>query len=116
MSEPVKILVLWRQPDTLSLWGIPYRMRPGQQCPLDLWRARESYIPLPLGHYGAKPINLDDWVWLGSPGWWGEMSAGNARREAIEAFVRQNPTWIPDNPCEWTDLTECGVDLVLPGE
>lgn len=111
MSEPVEILVLWRQPDTMSLWGIPYRMRPGQQ-PYDLWKARRDYVPLPPGHYGAPPINLDDWVWLGSPGWWGDMS--NIRSERIEAFAQRYPSLIPQGPCEWTDLTDCGVDLTIP--
>ena len=32
------VVILWRQPDTLALWGIPYKMREdGGQQPYDLW-------------------------------------------------------------------------------
>lgn len=65
-----KIVVLWRQPDTLALWGIPYAMRDEcQQTPYDLWKSSrgEGYGPT-APRYRA---DLSDWIWLGSPGWWG---------------------------------------------
>ena len=78
------IRVLYRAPDTLSLWGIPYGMRPGQQ-PRDLQRVG----------------NTNGWIWLGCPGWW--YSIPKADQDAITQWLaaRDVPAW----PCEW-----CTVD------
>ena len=101
LSEKLKaIRVLWRQPDTLALWGIPYEMRPGQE-PINLWRARQEYVAPRPGHYGAKQIELN-WVWLGSPGWWGSLST-DERRE-VETFLAKHKDYIPKGPGEWDVL------------
>lgn len=98
------IIILWRQPDLLTLWGIPYRMREdvGQQ-PYDLWKARRDWRPLPPGwHGGSKQISLDDWVYLGEPGWWGNMTREN--QKLVQAFLEKHKGTIPGNPCEWVEL------------
>ncbi len=70
-----KIVVLWRQPDLMALWGIPYSMR--EECgqtPKHLWDARHRFYEKPISnrvYARSNPTNLDDWIWLGSPGWWG---------------------------------------------
>jgi hypothetical protein len=88
------IRVLYRQPDTLSLWGIPYGMRPGQ-APRDLWRGCVDR---------GKPTPPPDWVWLGSPGWYGYMSA--PERAVVEAFVGQllKKDDVPNGPGEWSEV------------
>jgi len=83
------IRVLYRQSDTMSLWGIPYRMRAdvGQQ-PRDI-----------------DPARRKDWVWLGSPGWWGSMT--RAEQAAVAAFLATLPKdAIPEYPNEWIDLAD----------
>jgi hypothetical protein len=92
MIEVSKILVLFREPDTMALYGIPYRMREGQQ-PGDLWR-----------RYGTPRAALSDWVWLGSPGWWGSITP--ADRERIETWLEDIRLLVPQGPYEWTDLTK----------
>jgi len=87
-SDLEGIEVLWRQPDTLSLWGIPHGMRPGQS-PRDLWEAG----------------NVSGWVWLGAPGWWG--TASTFRRTGIERFMtRFDPGAIPGGPYEWITVED----------
>jgi len=103
------IKVLWRRPGTLCLYGIPYLMREGQS-PYDLWRAHEEWKAPPPGHYGSKRIDLSDWIWLGSPGWWGSYS--KADHTAIKAWLdlpHVKPC-IPGNPCEWSPLDEPGKE------
>lgn len=95
------IRVLWRQPYVLTLWGIPYTMRPGQQ-PYDLWKAHRDYLGPRPGHYGAARIDLSDWIALGEPGWWGSRSGADI--QAIEAFLAVHRGNIPQNPCEWSEL------------
>lgn len=88
----------------MSLWGIPYDMRPGQQ-PGDLRRAHRDYVPPPPGWYGSKQIDLSDWVWLGSPGWYGSMS--REEQAEVKAFLDRLPKdAIPAWPEEWTKLSE----------
>ena len=77
-----KIKVLYRRAGTLSLWGIPHDMRPGQQ-PSDLEKR-------------------DNWIWLGSPGWWGYLS--QEEQMLVEAFLRTQRDNIPENPNEWTKV------------
>lgn len=96
------IKVLWRQPDTLALWGIPYAMRAGQQ-PYDLWRSTSYPATLAQGISGARieaPGPRFDWVWLGSPGWWGSMTA--AEQALVTAWLAGRD--LPDGPCEWTEV------------
>ena len=97
------IRVLWRQPDTLCLWGIPYDMRADVgQTPNHLWRAREAHVPPKPGHIGSKQVDLSDWIWLGSPGWWGNKSRADI--DAIKAWLALSHVKqaIPSGPCEWS--------------
>ena len=78
-------VVLWRQPDTLTLWGIPHDMRPGQE-PADLFAA------MPFPRYG----------WYGTPGrvagpreGWRIISAGEAASYGDD---------VPQAPGEWSRL------------
>ena len=100
--ELSKIRVLYRDGNgSMGLWGIPYDMRPGQS-PRDLRRAHESYSPPRPGSYGAKQVDLSDWVWLGSPGWYGSMTADEI------AEVKRYLTWfrdaVPNGPNEFSEL------------
>lgn len=81
-----KIVVLWRQPDTLALWGIPYAMREScQQTPYDLWRVAHSHRA-PMSRAGqVKRVNISDWIWLGQPGWYGAMLP--KERTAVEVWL-----------------------------
>jgi len=93
------ILVLFRAPDTLlGLWGIPYRMRDGQQ-PGDIWRAHRDYVPPPYGTYGSKAPNISDWIYLGTPGWFGDMT--EVRIAEIKAFLARLGDVVPGSPNEW---------------
>lgn len=89
------IKVLYRQPDTLALWGIPYEMRRGQQ-PRDLWERRG-----------------DSWIWLGSPGWYGSMSKSD--QAAVKAFLDQHREAVPENPHEWSLLADFESNPRSPG-
>lgn len=78
------IRVLYTAPDTLSLWGIPYKMREGQN-PKDI---REDY--------------RGDWLWLGTPGWFGAMTSEEIL--LVRAFLDKFKADIPQNPHEWTKI------------
>jgi hypothetical protein len=97
------IQVLYREPNTLSLYGIPYRMRPGQ-TPSDLARAYREHGSLPPGYYGSPRVNLSDWIYLGQPGWWGDIAPADQAR--ITAWLEEIEPVVPRGPFEWTDLTE----------
>ncbi len=92
------IRVLWRQPDVLALWGVPYDMRKGQS-PRDVWEGRRA----PFNGISLRaPGPSDGWIWLGSPGWWGPYPAGSSERAAIESFLAKLPeSTIPNRPYEW---------------
>ena len=90
------IKILFRAPDTLALYGIPYKMREGQQ-PGDLWRANRD--PHPYGHTGNR---LKGWLWLGSPGWYGHMS--DREQTMIDDFLRTLGDMVPGNPYEWSEI------------
>lgn len=103
------IRVLWRQPDLMSLWGIPYAMRPGQS-PRDLWEGRQisDVLALAAGHYGQMisfPGPHEGWIWLGQPGWWGNLSSET--QAAITAFLEplRKADLVPTGPGEWQDVT-----------
>lgn len=123
-----QIRVLYRQPDTLALWGIPYDMRAdvGQQ-PRDIERAREESKEKMFGRVERslrrRPARTrtsgatlpprvyqdphEGWIWLGQPGWWGPYAAGSPERLAVEAFLAGLPEGaVPEGPCEWTRLSE----------
>lgn len=92
MKDLWTIVILYRQPDTMSLYGIPYGMRAdvGQQ-PRDL----------------DRPERRDGWIWLGTPGWWGSMSPG--RQRAVQAYLEPLQGIIPTGPAEW-DYVETAVE------
>lgn len=97
------IKVLFRAPESLALYGIPYDMRPGQQ-PIDIWRTARS-----IHARGTAPAGYTDprneWIWLGSPGWWGHLSAGEIA--AVEAWLVERTARgeVPGNPYEWCPIT-----------
>ncbi|MFA4971494.1 MAG: hypothetical protein WC683_02695 [bacterium] len=88
LEKLARIRVLFRQADTLSLWGIPYAMRPGQQ-PADIMTE----------HRG-------EWLWLGCPGWWYTYTV--QEQGQIEAFLKACGDAVPENPNEWCELSHCG--------
>ena len=105
-----KIKVLWREPDVMSLWGIPYEMRQGQS-PRDLYLAEWPTKRPWTEHYGrGQPEKLSrqvpsGWIWLGTPGWWGSLSSED--QAAIQAFLAGIPKdMIPSGPGEWVSLGE----------
>jgi hypothetical protein len=102
------IRVLWRQPDTLTLWGVPYEMKAhvGQQ-PYDLWRARRDHVPPRSGAYGAPALDLSDWIYLGEPGWFGACSREEIASIGLWLASLPNDA-IPGGPCEWTRLSDFG--------
>lgn len=90
MSDLTTILIIYRENDTMSLWGITERMRPNQQ-PADLLTNRNARA---------------SWIWLGSPGYWGALTL--RERTKREAFVK---TWrqrgaVPESPNEWNYLED----------
>ena len=97
-----KIKVLFRDKN-LQLWGIPYRMRPNtNQQPADIKRAHDEYVwPIP-GSYGPKQVSISDWVWLGSPGWWGDMS--KERQAQVKEFLAAHQDLVPQNWNEWSEI------------
>ena len=102
-----KIVVLWRRPDCMSLYGIPYAMREGcGQTPKHLWNARERDLRRPVrsGVYQSKPVDLSDWIWLGQPEWWGSMLP--EERAAIEVWLSPLDMLglVPTGFCEFVDL------------
>jgi hypothetical protein len=102
MIDLSTIRILWRQPDTMTLWGVPYLMREGQQ-PGDIWRARQARGWARPADYGSAQVSLADWIYLGEPGWWGHMSTED--QDAAEAWLVGRE--VPGNPCEW-----CVVDVL----
>lgn len=104
------VRVLWRQPDLMTLWGLPYEMRVGQS-PYDLWKSTttEDTVRSASGWHGARlpaPGPRPGWLWLGQPGWWGHLTP--EERAAIEDFLAplRAADLIPSGPCEWTALPE----------
>lgn len=85
------IKVLYRQNDTMSLWGVPYEMRRNcGQSPDDI-----------ANHHG--------WIYLGGPGWWGSIPEPEIT--AIKEYLSRMPIdAIPSYPNEWTSLRDWRVD------
>jgi hypothetical protein len=85
-----KIRILFRDIETLALWGLPYdNLRPGQE-----------------------PRHIDrrwrgDWIWLGSPGWFGGMSP--EEQAAVKAFLATHREQVPTNAYEWSKLARVEV-------
>ena len=85
------IRVLYRQDDSLSLWGVFYEMRRGEhgeavQSPKDIHRAG----------------NAHGWIWLGCPGWYGGMTP--PERATVDAWLTLHENEIPTGPCEWATI------------
>lgn len=81
-----KIKVLYREPRTMALWGIPYEMRPGQQ-------------PRDLANHPRR-----GWVYLGSPGWRGSMPRG--RQEKVKSWIGKLGNIVPSGPNEWSRVAD----------
>lgn len=102
-----KIVVLWRQPDLMALWGIPYAMREDcGQTPKHLWDARNRDIRRPVrsGVYHSKPVDLSDWIWLGQPGWWGSILPEEQNAIRVWLSPLEILGLIPVSPCDFVDL------------
>lgn len=100
------IKILYRQPDTMALWGLPYDLRPGQS-PRHLWDSRTipDTCAQAAGRYGftlAAPGPREGWIWLGSPGWYGTMTRRDQVR--VRAFLDQHDEFVPGGPGEWCVL------------
>lgn len=107
-----KIVVLYRDRN-LQLWGIPYRMREEiGQTPRHLQEPGGRSGPLPAGWYGSQSReeqsahNTRDWVWLGSPGWFGSMSA--ADMEQVKAYLQAHKADVPRGFFEWSYVLKVG--------
>ena len=105
------IRVLYRAPDTLALYGIPYYMRPGQS-PRHLWESNSipDTIATAQGWYGrtiSSPGPRADWIWLGSPGWWGHLSEAEQKTIAAWLAPLRALDVIPSGPCEWSEIPAC---------
>lgn len=104
------IRILYRRSDTLTLYGIPYLMRPGQQ-PGDLYRAdRQRTSDLARRRYGTydnvparSPIA--EWMYLGEPGWFGTYSREDC--DTIKLWLASLPAGvIPGGPEEWAVIED----------
>ena len=78
------IKVLYRRPDCLTLYGIPYEMRP-HQSPKDIL---EKY--------------RGDWIYLGTPGWYNHYS--EIEIKLIKYFLAKLGDRVPEWPHEWSRL------------
>ena len=79
------VQILFRQNDTMSLWGLPHGLRPGQS-PRDLQEVN----------------NTKGWIWLGTPGWWGSISRSDI--EKIRKFLEGVGDMVPFHPGEWSTV------------
>lgn len=113
VSDLATICVLFRAPDTLTLYGIPYDMKPGQQ-PGDIWRGRRLQDPAAphyvLGATVSVPGPASDWIWLGQPGWWSNLTREEQR--AISEWLEKLGDVVPVNPYEWTTLGKLSGEFV----
>lgn len=91
------IRVLWRAPNTLDLWGLPYDLRPGQ-TPYDLFKASKILHPT-----RGFLTSIADWVWLGQPGWWGHYDQN--QQNAIKVFLEKHAGIVPRNALDYGMIT-----------
>lgn len=94
------IKTLWRQPDTMTLWGLPYVLRPGQSA-YNLFKAERDWRrPRYDDRTGPRRISLADWVYLGEPGWWGRRGEGEKQR--VERYLSRPDIrgCVPESPVE----------------
>lgn len=107
MTNLDTIVILYRRPDTLTLYGIPYDMRPGQS-PKDIWDG-PMYNP---DHPNRRTVAVDkqlfapprEWIWLGQPGWWGHFTRDGI--ELVKAWLDAHKDDIPNGPNEWSRVTK----------
>jgi hypothetical protein len=103
------IKILWREPDLMTLWGIPYGMREEvHQNPNDLMRGYYKRVDgfydamckatYPKAAYPKDP--REDWIYLGSPGWFSHLSPEDIR--LIEDWIKT--VEVPGYPGEWVKL------------
>ena len=101
------VRILFRAPETLALWGIPYELRPGQS-PRDLWDSTSIADTLAhaRGVYGATirtPGPREGWVLISpAPGWWGSMSRDD--QAEAKAFIAEHKESVPEHAYEWSSL------------
>lgn len=110
MTTLGEIRVLWRRPDTMELWGIPYSMRPGQS-PRDLYEGRRVNTSIPsIGRYESRsaPGVREDWIYLGAPRWWGHLTTEDQRTISswLDLVTVGRPRELPQGPGEWVDLAD----------
>jgi len=110
-----EIVVLWRQPDTMALWGIPYDMRPGQS-PRDLYEGRKvpDTLAAARGWYGRtipSPGPREGWIWLGSPGWWGNLDqrSQDTISSWLDGVTAGNRLDLPQGPAEWILVSDLAL-------
>lgn len=79
------VVLLYRDAGgSMQLWGIPYDMRPGQS-PRDLQRAN----------------NTAGWLWLCSPGWYGDVSPDEKALLLAYLDRQRAADRIPERPGEF---------------
>ena len=99
-----EVKILFRESDTLVLWGIPYEMRSGQQ-PADILRGYEKrYRPCGIPSTARLQHPKNYWLWLGSPGWWGGMTKDE--QALVRAFLAKYADAVPNGPNEWARLAK----------
>lgn len=110
------IRILFRAPDSLSLYGIPYQLRPSQ-APRDLFMRSVPYGRFQRLEAGPVPVG---WIWLGTPGWFGSMTG--EEQTLVRAWLgeRRERDELPGNAYEWTEIARvtcarCGIPIA-PGE
>jgi RNA-splicing ligase RtcB len=93
-----------------GLWGLPYKMRHEiGQNPRHLWEGRRSpdpahQPPVYIGYTISTPGPLPEWVWLGTPGWYGSMT--KEEQELVNRFVDRlrSDGLLPQWPGEWQEV------------
>jgi len=111
-----RVEIFFRAPYNLYLFGIPYRMREGQQ-PGDLWRAEDEWeerhgAPKPWGYGSPKPDILKGWLLIPEPGTgtFDKLASEDQRR--VRAFLARHRVAVPQNPSEWSELSHDSVERV----
>lgn len=113
------IRVVYLAPDTLTLCGIPYEMRPGQN-PSHLWRASRRPAPPTTAaaweHAARYPHNdwTDAWIYLGEPGWYCTMTREQITlAKAFEAKLKASDL-MPGYPHEWSRIPAGFFEIDTP--
>lgn len=104
------IRTVFRDASGGSLWGIPYTMNHEiNQSPRDIWNGRTMPDPMHqpptyIGYTVPDPGPQPDWVWLGTPGWFGSMSREEI--DLVKAFIERlkSADELPGWPGEWLEV------------